>query len=391
MDRAHQFPLGSTLGLADLSSNPYPVFDRLRASEPVTWAAPARMWILTRRDDVLAVLSNPSTFTTDSPHSTIRIAFGAQMLSAEGEQHSRYKRQCFPPFRPDVLEARMRPVLRSMALGLVDELPRHAELRTGFAGPMAVGAISEITGIPHALRPLLDECYPALSAALANFSGDPAIHKEGMAAAATIRAMLAECLRDASEDAAWPLLSALRQPSADALTKEEIVDNCLVILFGGIETTESAILNALWALLTHPEQAGVVAGDPALLVNAIEESLRWEAAVQSCTRHAVGPAQIAGVQIGDGETVQCMIGGANRDPAYFHEPHRFDVRRANAGQHLTFGYGRHSCLGAALARLNLRVGLAALFERRPWMELDRERSSAPQGYEFRKPEALWVE
>jgi cytochrome P450 len=139
VDRLHQFPLGRTLRLIDLNDNPYPIFQRLREAEPVTWAAPAGMWLVTRRADVLAVLADTATFTTDSEHSTIRMAFGAQMLSAEGERHARYKRQCFPAFRPEVLEARMRPALRAMAVGLTDRMPERAELRTGFASPMDHG------------------------------------------------------------------------------------------------------------------------------------------------------------------------------------------------------------------------------------------------------------
>jgi cytochrome P450 len=391
VDRAIQFPTGSRLRLADLNDDPYPVFELLRNTEPVSWVESADMWLVTRREDVLAVLSDPLTFTTDSAHSTIRIAFGAQMLSVEGDRHARYKRQCFPAFRPEVLETRMRPVLENMANGLIDRLPPRSELRTAFAGPMAIGAISAITGIPRAASSVLEQCYLSLSAALANFTGDPAVREAGVAAASRMRTLLSECLRDAPDDAAWPLLSALKQPSEDALSAEESIANCLVILFGGIETTESAILNALWALLTHPEEAALTARDPALLAGAIEESLRWEAAVQSCTRHASRRASIAGVPVEEGETVQCMIGAANRDPSYFCEPHRFDPRRVNASHHLTFGYGRHFCLGAALARLNLGISLRTLFERLPAMKLIRDVSSPPRGYEFRKPAALWVE
>jgi cytochrome P450 len=236
---------------------------------------------------------------------------------------------------------------------------------------------------------VLEECYLALSAALANFAGEEEIREAGRMAADRMRSLLADCLHAAAEDAAWPLLAALRQRSADALSQEEAIANCLVILFGGIETTESAILNAVWALLTHPEEAARAAREPGMLTGAIEESLRWEAAVQSCTRHASRQAEIAGVTIEKGETVQCMIGAANRDGEYFEEPDRFDPRRGNASQHLTFGYGRHSCLGAALARLNLGIAVGALFAQRPRMEM-LEGSLAPRGYEFRKPGALWV-
>ncbi|WP_420633982.1 cytochrome P450 [Candidatus Palauibacter sp.] len=124
---------------------------------------------------------------------------------------------------------------------------------------------------------------------------------------------------------------------------------------------------------------------------AIEETLRWEPAVQSAARHATRDTEIRGVRIAKGEVVHCMLGAANRDPAHFEAPNLFDVRRSNAGDHLSFAVGRHFCLGAPLARLETRVVLETLWAHCPGLRLDPERPSAPCGYEFRKPNTLWVE
>ena len=136
MKRALSFPIGESLQWRHLDDDPYPVFDRLRASEPVSWAPHMNMWLVTRRTDVLAVLGDPDTFRTDSTASLIRANFGVQMLSAEGARHARYKSACVPTFRTDVLEERMRPRLRAMAVALLDQMA-GLELRAGFAGPMA--------------------------------------------------------------------------------------------------------------------------------------------------------------------------------------------------------------------------------------------------------------
>ena len=379
------FPIGNSLRWEDLDADPYPVYAKLREQEPVSRARQLGMWLVTRRADAVEVLTDTGRFTTASPHSTIRMAFGAQMLSAEGAQHAEYKSLAFPPFRPEALEARMLPFLRAKAHELIDRFGANTELRASFANPMAVLAIGEIVGIPVEMQAELAQSYAALSPALANFAGNAAIDKAGEAAAESVRGMLRECLRFAPSGH-WPLTAALRGVMSEA----EAISNCMVILFGGIETTEAAILNAMWALLTHPEQAAMVLREPTLVHAAIEESLRWEPAVQSCTRHAVRRTAIRDRVIEAGETIQCLIGAANRDPAFFEEPDRFDLRRANATQHLTFGYGRHACLGAALARMNLGVSVGALLERVPEMSLNAANSLPPRGYEFRKPPALTI-
>ena len=122
----------------------------------------------------------------------------------------------------------------------------------------------------------------------------------------------------------------------------------------------------------------------------MEESLRYDPAVQTLTRHTTSAVRIGGTEIAAGETVQCMIGGANRDPAVFERPDRFEPGRANVRKHLAFGLGNHFCLGAQLARAETRSALRALLECWPGVELNHESSSPPYGHEFRKPGRLLV-
>ena len=176
----------------------------------------------------------------------------------------------------------------------------------------------------------------------------------------------------------------------DNLSDAEMIANLLIVLFGGIETTESMIGNALWAVLSHPAIARTVVADPAKIEAVIEESMRWDPAVQSCTRFTTEPVEIRGVQIPANETVQCMLGAANRDPAHFPDPDRFDPGRANAGDHLAFGAGRHFCLGASLARIEAEQALVRVFAGLPGVRLDPSRPTRPHGHEFRTPPAVWV-
>ena len=178
--------------------------------------------------------------------------------------------------------------------------------------------------------------------------------------------------------------------SSGELSNEEILAAARVIVFGGVETTAAMLANTLWALLSHPSQLAAVRADPALLPQAIEEALRWEPPVQSCTRFVTRPVVVQGVALSPGEMVQCMVGAANRDPEHFTEPDAFDLRRPNARDHLSFAIGKHFCLGAALARLEGEIGLGILLEQLPGLRLDPTQFSSPRGHEFRSPSTLQV-
>lgn len=175
----------------------------------------------------------------------------------------------------------------------------------------------------------------------------------------------------------------------EGLTADEVISNAAVLMFGGIETTEGMITNALLHLLSHPDQLDLVMRDSLLLPNAVEESLRLEPAAAFVDRYATADVHLGGAGIRRGELVSVSLAGAGRDPAVFTDPDAFDVRRRDARMHLAFAHGPHFCLGAHLARLEavaaVRVALAL-----PGLRLDPEFPSAPRGLVFRKPPALRV-
>jgi cytochrome P450 len=229
--------------------------------------------------------------------------------------------------------------------------------------------------------------YHAFNAALGNFTHDPAIEQSGLAAkmafAAYVREQIARVRREPDDT----LLSQLALQSA--LDEDEIIDDVRVTIFGGLETTSALLGNCLWALLIHPQAYAAVTTDPSQQINAIEETFRWESPVQTATRHLTRPAVISGVKLPAGETLQCLLGAANRDPAYFSNPDVFDIERPNAKDHLAFGTGKHFCIGAALARLEAQIGLRALLERLPHLRLTHA-EDYPAGHEFRAPSRLRI-
>lgn len=386
------------IDLESLGGDPYPTLHRLRKEEPVARATSqgGLMWLVTRRDDVLEILRDPETFSTDHSSSPIRDTFGAQMLSAEGESQRRYKSACAPPFNRRAVEVEAAPVVRARIDEMLDAIERRlpnesVDLRATLAGPLALAVVADIIGMPEEMHDRIREWYDAFAAALATHDPHSVARKEGRNSAAAFRSAVAELIAPISEEAQGSLISHLVSLAPPArLSDEELLSNTLIVLFGGIETTEAAMLNALWALLTHDDARSAVVRDDQALDAAIEESLRWEPAVQTCTRYATRAVTLRGVPIGEGDIVQCMIGAANRDPAHFADPDRFDITRANAGDHVSFGFGRHYCLGAALARLEMRLAIRSLLERWPHVRLHVERDSSPRGHEFRKPRALWV-
>ncbi|MGH7696563.1 MAG: cytochrome P450 [Gemmatimonadaceae bacterium] len=383
------------IDIESLARDPYPTLHRLRREEPVARAKSEAgpMWLVTRRDDVLEILRDSENYSTDHPSSPIRDTFGAQMLSAEGEAQRRYKSACAPPFNRRAVEVDARPIVAARVSELLAALPPNeaVDLRASVAGPLALAVVADIIGIPEEMHSKIREWYDAFAESLATLDHSSIARTQGRNSAAAFRGAISELIAPISEEAQGSLISHLVTLAPPArLSDEELLSNTLIVLFGGIETTEAAMLNALWALLTHDEARSAVARDDQVLDAAIEESLRWEPAVQTCTRYVTREVTLRGVTIGVGEVVQCMIGAANRDPSHFADPDRFDITRSNSVDHLSFGFGRHYCLGAALARLEIRLTIRSLLERWPHVRLHAERDSSPRGHEFRKPPALWV-
>jgi cytochrome P450 len=186
--------------------------------------------------------------------------------------------------------------------------------------------------------------------------------------------------------------SSLAAAASDAggLTRAEVTSNVAVLMFGGIETTEAMIANAILHLLANPLQRKLVERDRALLSNAVEESLRLEPAAAVIDRYATADVRLGGAPIGRGELVRISIAGANRDPDVFPGPDRFDVRRENARHQLAFARGPHVCIGMHLARLEAHTAIGRLLDRLPWLRLDPDHSAAPRGLVFRKPPELRV-
>ncbi|MFE3856356.1 cytochrome P450 [Streptomyces griseorubiginosus] len=380
-----EFPLGAATTLAELARDPHPRLAELRAHEPVSWLPELNGWLVTRRDLALDVMRDAETFTVDDPRFSTAQVVGPSMLSLDGAEHTRHREPFAAPFRPREVREGFAEFIEEETDRLVTALePRGAaELRRVFAGPLAVAVVTRALGLAgigtDTVLAWYDSIVRAVSELTAGHTADPA----GPEAYAQLRAAVEATV---GEGAGTSLLAA----AADRLTLPEVASNAAVLMFGGIETTEAMITNALLHLLRHPAQLALVRDDFALLDGAIEESLRLEPGAAVVDRYATRDTALGPAAIREGDLVTVSLTGANRDPAAFPEPDRFDVRRENARLQLAFAHGPHYCLAAHLARLETRIALRHLLDRLPALRLDPDHPTAPHGLVFRKPPTLHV-
>jgi cytochrome P450 len=380
-----RFPYGAELTVEQLSDRPHAHLARLRATEPVSWVPTIGAWLVTRYDLALAVLHDAGSFTVDHPgFSTARVV-GPSMLSLDGEAHSRNRAPFAGPLRPAAVRDRFTDLVADRIERLVAELAPAggAELRRGFAGPLAAAVLADALGLPPDRGPRLIALYDRIVAGVTAISSGEALPGDARDAFASLRAMLRETLGAAEEG---PLLQA----ASGALTLEQLVSNAAVLLFGGIETTEGMIVNALLALLEHPEAVRRVRATPELLDAALEESLRLEPAAAAVDRYATADTELERASIRAGDLVRVSLSAANRDPAVFEGPDCYELTRPNVRRHLSFAAGPHVCLGVHLARLEARLALRGMLERFPRLRLDPGKPSATRGLVFRKPATLHV-
>jgi cytochrome P450 len=382
-----RFPIGAEVSLDQLERDPHPVLAALRASEPVSWIPAMDCWLVTRRDLALQVIRDAESYTVDDPRFSTGRVIGPSMLSLDGEAHAHHRAPFAPPFRPLAVRDRFAEVVAVEARRLVEELEPagRAELRRSLAGPLAAYAMTRALGMGPGEVTTVLTWYDAIVSAVTEITAGSDVPAAGREAFSALRDRLLEVIRSGDRGS---LLAAAA--SDTELSDDEIVSNAAVLLFGGIETTEGMIANAALALLVRPDELARVRRDASLLDAAIEESLRLEPAAAVVDRYAAGDVDLDGVAISHGDLVRVSIAAANRDPAAFADPDRFDLDRANAGRHLAFAHGPHVCVGVHLARLEARTALTVLLHRLPDLRLDPEQPAAVRGLVFRKPPALHV-
>jgi cytochrome P450 PksS len=364
-------------------ADPFPLFARLRAEEPVyrTVLPPKTpIWLVTRYEDVQALLKDERF--AKSPRNAMTPAQLRQrpwvppmfrplernMLDLDPPDHTRLRALVHKAFTPRLVE-RMRGRVQSLADELLDAAAGRGgmDLIRDYALPLPMTLITEILGVPARDR----DRFHRWSKALVSVNSLDVPWRIFPSVLMFIRYLRRFLRRRRREPPGDDLTSALirAEESGDKLSDEELLAMVVLLLVAGHETTINLIGNGVLELLRHPDQLDALRRNPSLTANAVEELLRYTAPVFFATeRYAREDLEIRGVAIPRGGLAFAAIGSANRDGAAFADPDRLDFARAD-NRHLGFGQGPHFCLGASLARLEAQVAIETLFRRLPGLRL----------------------
>ncbi|HEX3590520.1 MAG TPA: cytochrome P450 [Pseudonocardiaceae bacterium] len=377
MTTTHQGTLGALFDPAN-RPDPYPLFAQLRAAGPFT-VMDGALTVLGTHAESGAILRDPS-FSSDRSRTLLpRRSYrdeeergAASFLSLDPPDHTRLRRLVSKAFTPRVIAA-LEPRIRQIVDDLFAAFRESHSADTGsvdivgqLAYPLPVRVISELLGVPEAdhdrfegwSRWLVRGLDPVMAVT------DPVEIAEIERAQAEFRGYFSDLIGRRRAEPGTDLLSRLVQieEQGDQLSEAELISTCTLLLVAGHETTANLIANGVLALLRHPGQLAALRAEPALIGGAVEEILRFDPPVQLTTRVVREPTPIGDVVVPTDGVLLMLLGAANRDPAAFADPDRFDITR-DARHHLSFAAGAHFCLGAPLARLEGSAALSAFATR----------------------------
>lgn len=379
-DEVRDFQL--TRAPAGFIDDPYPWYAALRAHDPVH-ALEGGGVFLSRYEDCLAVYRDPRASSDkkaefhpklgDSPlyeHHTTSLVFNDPPL------HTRVRRIIMGALNQKAI-ARMEADVGRLVDRLLAEMAERRELDFigAFAAQIPIEVIGNLLDVPRSERgPLRGWSVAILSGLEPKLT--PAMHEAGNRAVSEFLAYLGKLVAERRKkpgDYDSDVLTRLIQGEKDGerLTEKELLHQCIFLLNAGHETTTNLIGNGMWLLLTRPQQLARLRSDPALVPSAVEEMLRYEGPIQLNNRRLTAPLELGGKNLPAGTFVTIGIGAANRDPAQFPDPERFDVAR-KPNRHLAFGQGEHACAGMNVARMEGRVAFSRLLARFPDIELAGE-------------------
>jgi cytochrome P450 len=360
-------------------ADPYPTYRRLRTEDPVHHS-PLNFWVLTRYEDVVAVLRDPrfikeplAAFVAARFGAAVPPGVGVSMLDRDPPDHTRLRSLVSKAFTPRVVEG-LRPRIQEIVDSLITraEAAGSMDLIEELAYPLPVNVICELLGVPVEDHERFKGWSLDIARGLDSILLPPESEVPRRSGAAR-HAMTDYFQGLVAERRASPrgdLLSALiaAEEAGDKLSEDELLATCILLLIAGHETTVNLIGNGTLALLRHPGELRRLRETPGLIASAVEELLRYDAPVQRTARIPSTDVTIGGRTIGRGEMVMPFIGAADRDPAQFADPDRLDLARAD-NRHIAFGWGIHFCLGAPLARVEGQIAIDTLVRRLPKLEL----------------------
>ena len=349
---------------------PYDDWAWMREHAPVYWDSANKVWALTRYHDVLTAEKDPKTFSSHRaprPHGDHL----PMMISMDDPEHSRRRKLVSKGFTPRRVRDHEQTI-RRICTGIIDRVAPKGECDFvwDIAAPLPLLLIADMLGFPpEAYDDLLRWSDDLIRATTVD--PPPSVAQAGMDAMLAFREFQLGVIADRrSKPPQDDLVSILCYSELDGerLDDESIIQESLLILIGGDETSRHVMTDGMLALLGHPDQLAVLRDDRSGIEIGVEELLRWVSPIKNMSRTVTREIDVRGSVLQEGDQVILMYPSANRDEAVFEDPDRFDVRR-HPNPHLAFGFGPHFCLGASLARLELKVMFEELLRRLPDLHL----------------------
>jgi cytochrome P450 len=366
--------------------DPHPLFARLRQEDPVHWSPRLSGWVVTRYDLGLEVLSGPprlysadrvSPFHVRMPEPERSVAseimrwLSLWLVFRDPPDHTRIRRHLNQVLNVGVVES-MRGQIASIAATLLDRVaPGDAfDFRSDFSLQLPGLVVLDLLGAPREhlaeVKEWSDDLMLFIGSSRDVDDKYERARRGARSMAALFRELIADRRREPRDDALTKLMNS--EINGESLTQDDLIASMMAVLNGGHETTANLLNNALLALVAHPDVAGALRKDPALMPSAVEEFLRYDSPVLSTARFLKGDTELGGRQLKAGDRIFVMLVSANRDPDVFPEPDRLDIGRS-PNPHMAFSKGPHFCLGAPLSRVEAEIAFDAILERYKTVEI----------------------
>ncbi len=364
-------------------ADPFPIYRRLRAEDPVHWSPRLKSWVLTRYDDVRQVLLDreissdrmrPFFATLPGPEAA-RIGdiiryLSTWMVFRDPPEHTRLRRLTSKVFNLQSMNA-MRPTVEALVEWLFGRVGGRTEIDfiADFAGPLPALVIMAMLGVPKEELANVKRMSDDMALFIGSSRTSPEKYDIAEKATREMAGFFRELIQHRRQVARKDLLSELihLQDGNDSLSEDELIATCILLLFAGHETTTNHIANAMLALLKFPGELSALRADSELAPRAVEELLRYDGPSGAQVRVVKVEQELRGKRLKPGDRVFLMLNAANHDPDTYQQPERLHLARGGPA-HLTFGFGMHICLGFPLARLEGQIALPAVLKH--WQRIE---------------------
>lgn len=367
--------------------DPYPTYAAMRAAGPVVRSDVHRTWFVTTHAAVGEVLRSRRT-SVDSPFRATRVLFGRTVTDVEGEEHRKLRALTNHSFTATAIPGYLEQLVPAAVHEVIDEIPDgQADLVAHFASRVPLKVMSQIIGLRRADLPTFADSSDAVIAFLD--TPTPECRRAAFDAWSTMRVLLHDRISELRPSPDESVIGQLLTASADGadVDEDEIVRQVGLLVPAAIDTSNRLIANVLHVLCGDPELMARAVANPATVPDVVEETLRFEPPIHSTVRTWLG-GELAGVDVPRGSMLTVLLASANRDPAVFSSADTFDTERPGGQRHLSFGAGRHQCMGRQMALAEVTAAVTLLLERCADLRFSTTCPEPIRGHSFRSPARL---